>query len=225
MIEVVPAVHTESFDELYVDMSQVKSHVDRVQFDISDGSYAKSVTWPFSSNEHFAEITREEEGLPFWRDLDVELDMLIAQPERLLEEWIRTGIVAVIIHIESTEVYEEIFKKLKDYGVEIGWGIKPNTPNNKLFTIIDDVGVPDFVQVMGNDKVGYHGVELDERVYDKIKAIRERYSELPIAIDIGVNEDTAPKLVESGVTKLVSTSAIFGTEDTEEAIEYFQNLT
>lgn len=223
MVEVVPSIIPESFDDLYVYMSQARSHVDRVQIDIADGSYAPSRTWPYSTNEHFAELVSEEEGMPFWRDLDVELDMLIREPEEELDTWVRTGIHAAIIHIESTEKHQEIAKTLSGI-VDIGWGIKPNTQNQELFNVIEVCGMPNFVQVMGNDKIGYHGVELDARVYDKVRAIRKEYPDLTIAVDIGVNEDTAPKLVEAGVTKLVSGTAIFGKEDVGEAIEYFQNL-
>jgi len=190
-------------------MSQVKGLVKRVQLDIADGSYALSVTWPYSTNEHFAELVSEEEGMPFWRDLDVELDMLVAEPEHMLDDWIRTGIHAAIIHIESTPEHSKVLENLRTSQVEVGFGVRPNTENQKLFDIIKNVGMPDFVQVMGNDKIGYHGVELDERVFEKVSTIRANFADLPIAVDIGVNEDTAPKLVEVGVTKLVAGSAIW----------------
>ena len=219
MIEVVPSIIPESFDDLYVGMSQVRKIVPRVQLDIANGTYAPSTTWPFSSDEHFAELASEAEGWPFWRDLDIELDMLIAEPEEHLDEWIRTGIIAAIIHIESTREHSKILKNLRMYAVGVGWGVKPSTPNDKLFAIIAAAGAPDFVQVMGSDRIGYHGVELEPRVYAKVREIRERYPELSIAVDIGVSEETAPKLVEAGVTKLVAGSAIFGEEDTRAAVE------
>jgi len=224
MTMVVPAILPDNFDDLYVHMSQVKGLVSRVQIDIANGTYAPSTTWPFSNNEHFRELVSEKEGMPFWRDIDIELDMLITEPERHVDDWIRTGIVAAVIHIESTKDHSQILENLRSYGVEVGWGIKPSTPNEKLFDIIDSLELPNFVQVMGNDNIGYHGVELDERVYAKIEAVRKKYKELPIAVDIGVNDQTAPKLVKAGATKLVSGSAVFGREDVSEAVKYFQNL-
>jgi pentose-5-phosphate-3-epimerase len=47
---------------------------------------------------------------------------------------------------------------------------------------------------------------------------------MPIAIDIGVNEDTAPDFVQAGVTKLISGSAIFENPDIKETIKYFRGL-
>jgi len=76
---------------------------------------------------------------------------------------------------------------------------------------------------MGNDKVGFHGVELDENVYDKIKELRKKYPKLEIAIDIGVNFETAPKLVKAGATKLISGSGIFKNKNIPEAIKKLEN--
>lgn len=224
MIHVVPAILPENFEHLETQMGVVKGHVDRVQIDIANGSYAPSTTWPFSNNKQFEELKNGEEGLPFWRELDVELDMLVEYPEKYLGDWLSIGIAAAIIHIESTTKHSHILENVRMSDTELGWGVKPNTPNEKLFRIIEEADQPDFVQIMGNDKIGYHGVELDPRVYEKARAIREKYPELPIAVDIGVNEETAPKLVEAGVTKLVSGSAIFEADDIHEAIDYFESL-
>ena len=65
---------------------------------------------------------------------------------------------------------------------------------------------------------------LDEKIYEKIKILKEKYSDLSIAVDGGVNKSTAPLLIERGVTKLVIGSAIFNTEDIIETIEEFKNL-
>ena len=50
------------------------------------------------------------------------------------------------------------------------------------------------------------------------KFLRIRYENVIISVDIGVNFETAPKLVEAGVSKLVSGSAIYSSEDIGEAI-------
>src|SRR3989344_5430112 len=105
--------------------------------------------------------------------------------------------------------------------VEIGVALKPGTPLEKLFPLIPFIN---FVQCMGNDKIGHQGVTLDEKVYEKIKIIRAKYPDLPIGVDIGVNETTAPLLIEAGATKLAAGSAIFNTDDIIETIERFREL-
>jgi ribulose-phosphate 3-epimerase len=224
MTYVVPAILPQDFADLEAHMARVKGLVDRVQIDVANGTYAPTTTWPFSSDDHFTELVKEDEGLPFWRELETEIDMLVVEPEKHLESWIHVGMSAAVIHIESTLRHAEIAEQLRDQHIELGWGMIPNTPNATLFELVERVGMPAFVQLMGNDRIGYHGVELDERVYEKVRAIRERFSDLVIAVDIGVNEETAPYLVDAGVTKLVSGSAVFDAADVDEAITFFESL-
>mgnify|MGYP001573218815 FL=1 len=77
---------------------------------------------------------------------------------------------------------------------------------------------------MGNDKIGHHGVELDERVYKKIEDLKNKNSQIPIAIDIGVNEETIQLLVKAGATKLVSGSTILNSDNIKEKIDELKNL-
>jgi len=77
---------------------------------------------------------------------------------------------------------------------------------------------------MGNDKIGFGGVSLDEKVYERIKLLREKYSTLPIEVDIGVNEQTAPLLAASGATKLITGSVLFNSSDKIGLVKKFQNL-
>jgi ribulose-phosphate 3-epimerase len=72
---------------------------------------------------------------------------------------------------------------------------------------------------MGSDSIGHAGEDLDESVFDKIVEIKERYPDLTIAVDIGVNDETAQDLADAGATKLVSGSFIFESPDIAEAIE------
>ncbi|MBP9772161.1 MAG: tryptophan synthase subunit alpha [Candidatus Pacebacteria bacterium] len=224
MIDVVPVIIPDSFETLSEKTERVKELVPRIQIDIANGSYAPTKTWPYTHDEHLAQLLAQDEGLPYWEDLSYEVDMLIANPEDVLEQWIDIGVDAVIIHIESTSEHSLIFQKARERNVEIGWALKPGTPNQKLFDIIESVGMPNFIQVMGNNNIGHSGVPLDEVVYEKIADIRATYPELPIAVDIGVNEDTATALIDAGATKLVAGSAIFEALDAREAIEHLENL-
>ena len=222
MIQVVPALLPENYADILGKVSRVKNIVPRVQLDVADGTYAPSKTWPYNGDDsHLKEILTQDEGMPYWDEMDYEVDLLINEPERVIDTWIQVGIAAAIVHVESTQKLDEILTKLKDVDCEIGLGIKPSTPNEALFPYIEKI---DFVQCMGSDEIGFAGVSLDERIYDKIKSLRAQFPELPIAVDIGVDDETAPLLVEAGATKLVSGSLIFGSEDIKDTVTYLQTL-
>lgn len=216
MIEVIPAIIPKSLDDLKSKLERVSGKVKKVQIDIIDGVYDDDINWPF--NNQFADFKKFEEqaeGLPFWQDVDFEFDLMIKEPEKTLDSFLKAGASAVVIHAESTDNFDVVLKKVREYGVSVGIALKPSTSTDRLVPYLADV---DFVQFMGSDEIGRHDVEIDERIYDKIEKFHLDFPSAIVGVDIGVNFDTAPRLKEVGVTRLVSGSAIFNSPDIEKAI-------
>lgn len=231
MIEIIPAILPKNYEDLKNKIALVRGVVPLVQIDICDGIFVPSRTWPFENNsyldEHFQKILNEEEGMPFWEDVDFELDLMVSDAISNFDVYTKLGPKKIIFHVEASsdlnnlkDFIEGIDVYIRD-SMEIGIAFNPTTPLEDIFILTSCV---DFVQFMGNDKIGYQGVSLDEKVYEKIKILRERYFDLPIAVDIGVNMDTASKLIDAGATKLVIGSAILNADDIIGTIEDFKNL-
>ncbi|MEK7652564.1 MAG: tryptophan synthase subunit alpha [Patescibacteria group bacterium] len=220
--QIIPAIISENFEHLKAELNRVKDFVPLVQIDITDGLFAPTKTWPFNEGDiYFEKIVNQEEGIPFWKDLNFEMDLMIQNPEKTIDKWINIGASALIIHIESTNEIEKIIQKIKSSNIAVGISLNPSTPNEKIYSLIEKIN---FVQFMGNDKIGHHGVELDERVYKKIEDLKNKNSQIPIAIDIGVNEETIQLLVKAGATKLVSGSTILNSDNIKEKIDELKNL-
>ena len=60
--------------------------------------------------------------------------------------------------------------------------------------------------------------------YTKNRRFKNKNSQIPIAIDIGVNEETIQLLVKAGATKLVSGSTILNSDNIKEKIDELKNL-
>lgn len=241
MVEIIPAVLPKNYEDLKNQVALVRGVVPVVQVDVCDGVFVKNITWPFLSkvekekNEflennldtHFLKILNEEEGLPFWEDIDFELDLMVSNAVENFDIYTKLGGRRIIFHLEAVgnlEEFKNFLEGIDSYVrdvIEIGIAINPSTPTEQIFPLVSNI---DFIQCMGNDEIGYHGVGLNEEVYQKIKILREKYPDLPIAVDIGVNEITAPLLIKAGATKLVAGSAIFNTDDIIGTIERFKNL-
>jgi ribulose-phosphate 3-epimerase len=211
MVKVVPAIIPKTFDELKDKIDIVSDFVDSVQFDISDGDFAGSITWPYTEGEEFPNHT-----LPYKDDLKLEVDLFVSNPQDVFESWIDAGVKSMVLHLETLDDPAFIIAELKIRDIEVGLSINPST---RLGVLDEWIDLVDFVQLMGNDKVGFQGVSLDENVYDKIKELRKKYPKLEIAIDIGVDFETAPKLVKAGITKLISGSTIYRSRNVKEAID------
>lgn len=217
MIEIVPAVIPPNLNLVKERFFKVLGLVKRVQMDIIDGQYAPTKTWPFNGNqfEEMIRMTRGENVFPFVNEFILEIDMLVLHPIEYLSDFISIGAKSFIIHIESTDHMKECIDTIKNAGCEVGIGIKPSTDISLLEEYLDKI---DFIQFMGNDKIGYNGVNLDDKVLDKIKDFNLNHPSITIQIDIGVNENTISLLKKVGVSRFVSGSVIFNSPDIAETL-------
>ena len=231
MIEIIPAILPKNYEDLKNKIAIVRGIVPMVQVDICDGIFTNSRTWPFldgtSLDEHFTKILNEEEGMPFWEDIDFELDLMVSDAVTNFDVYSKLGAKRIIFHIEAVgdlNEFKDFIEGIDMYvreAMEIGIALNIKTPIEDISPLVSSV---DFIQCMGSDEIGHQGVSLDEEIFDKVKFLREKYSDIPIAVDIGVNLENAFSLIDSGVTKLVAGSAIFNTDDVIGRIEEFKNL-
>ena len=212
MIEVIPAIIPKSQEEIENKLGLVKNFVEKVQIDFVDGKYAPVKTWPFNLEKESGtklEISSKDEIL-------LEGDLMIKHPEDFLDDFLEIGIKSFVIHIGSTKYLDKCIFHIKEKGLKVGLAIRPSEDSKTLEEYLDKI---DFVQFMGNDTVGYNGVELDRKVLQKISHFHSAHPFVPIQIDIGVNLKTASELIKAGVTGLVSGSAVFSDSKVRDNIE------
>jgi ribulose-phosphate 3-epimerase len=229
MIEIVPAILPKNYEDLKNKIALVRGAAPLAQIDICDGVFVSSKTWPFESNldEHFHKILNEEEGIPFWEDIDFELDLMVADAVQNFDIYIKLGAKRIVFHIEAVGDLKEFKNFLEGIDMyikemtDIGIAIDIKTPLEQIFPLINNI---DFVQCMGIDRVGFQEQEFDEKVLEKIKILKEKFPDLVISVDGGVDLENAPALVSAGASRLVIGSAIFNTDDIIGTIEEFKNL-
>ncbi len=223
MNEIIPAIIPQNLKMVRETFSKVVGSVKKVQIDIVDGEYAPPKTWPFNGNqfEEMIQFVRGEEKFPLIDEFDFEVDMLTFHPVEYITDFISMGAKSFVIHIDSTDHTKECIEAAKNSGCEAGVGIKPSVDSSLLEQYLPMI---DFVQFMGNDRVGYNGVSLDEMVLQKISEFNKRHPSVPIQIDIGVSKETIKSLKDSGVTRFVSSSTIFNSPDPREVIKEMQVL-
>lgn len=220
-VQVIPAIIPKDFAELEEKILMVKSIVPYVQIDIMDGKYTPEPSWPYKKKDvNFEEIQNQTKGLPGWEDVDFEVDLMVEEPENLIDEWVMAGATRIIVHLDSTEKLGDIIKKLQGR-VEIGVALGINTPLSKIEPFAYSI---DFIQCMGIERIGFQGQPFDERVLLKIQELKLKYPAKPISVDGGVNMETAPRLVHAGVDRLVAGSAVYNSENYVEAIHTLEQL-
>ena len=215
-IEIIPAILPQDWQEIEDKVAMVMGLVKTVQIDICDGHFVPSFTWPYKKHDdNFEKLIHEAEGLPGWQELDYEFDLMVDEPEKIVDDWVTAGATRIILHIESKGDIGKAIEMLQGR-VEVGLALNENTPVDSIIPYREKIA---FVQLMGIDRIGYQGQPFDDKVDGRIKEVRMKFPGLPISIDGGVSLQTAPELIAAGADRLVAGSAVFHAENIVEAVE------
>ena len=121
MIEVIPSLPALSFQELRTKIAMVKDHVSTFQIDVGDGIFVTSRSWPMNAGDktQFQRIVKGQEKFPYHDELDFEVHFMAHNPEKLLPDWIKIGIVRALFHVEARHDFSELVALSKDT-IELG---------------------------------------------------------------------------------------------------------
>ncbi|MDO5398683.1 MAG: ribulose-phosphate 3-epimerase [bacterium] len=137
--------------------------------------------------------------------------LMITEPERYIENFIKAGADGITFHVEATEKPLECIKLIRKHGKSAAIAINPDTPVSRIKNLLDKVDMVLCMTVFP----GYGGQKYIEAVNDKIKEIRELMgSEFNIQVDGGVKEDNLRAILEAGANVIVAGTAVFNDDIT-----------
>ena len=223
MLEIIPAIIPENLDDLSRKLARVEGLAPVVQIDLVDGLYVPDArkSWPFADvagRSEFRRIGAEEDRLPFWNAFFFEADLMVNEPERMLEDVIAAGFGRVVIHMGSTTHFRDIAERLRMFDIEVVAALGLDDDPMMIEQYVD---VIDAIQCMGIAHIGVQGESCDVRVYEYVSTLRAMYPDHIISVDGGVTLANAPLLVGAGTDRLVSGSAIFSSDDIAKTIGDF----
>lgn len=194
---------------LSADLGRLREQVDRaveggaewIHVDVMDGHFVPNL----SIGPPVIESIRKRTRLP----LDVHL--MIEEPERWVEIYIKSGADYVTVHVEACAHLERTLTLIREAGARSGVALNPSTPPEVLQYVLDDL---DLVLVMSVNP-GFGGQTFLPTAYEKIRRLRAMLADRPVlvSVDGGVKADNAGPLAQAGATVLVAGSAIFGAAD------------
>jgi len=212
---VSPSLLSANFANLQSDIEMINSsEADWLHLDVMDGVFVPNISFGFPVLEAVAKICK--------KPLDVHY--MIESPEKFIERTARLGAMMMNVHYEACVHLHRTVDEIHKKGMKAGVTLNPSTPVMMLEDIIDDL---DMVLLMGVNP-GFGGQKFIENTLNKVRRLRalilQHNSHALIEIDGGVQNETAPLLVEAGADILVSGSYIFKANDPHGAIHFLKNL-
>ena len=111
----------------------------------------------------------------------------------------RAGCSLFTFHIESNMPPGgpmELINAIKSAGMKVGISIKPNTPADALFEILDKEPI-DLILVMTVEP-GFSGQSFKSEMMPKVETLRKRYPSINIQVDGGLSPKTVDQATQAG---------------------------
>ncbi len=177
----------------------VKAGVDWIHVDVMDGMFVPNISMGPMIVEACRRIT----------DLPLDVHLMIEQPERYIEDFVKAGASRISVHIENAPHIHRTLEQIRGLGAKPGIVINPGTAVVQLEAVIPFI---DMVLVMTVNP-GFGGQEYIPQSAAKIAAVQEmlavQASEALIEVDGGITAETLPATYAAGARVFVAGSSIF----------------
>ncbi|MGZ3772770.1 MAG: ribulose-phosphate 3-epimerase [Pseudobdellovibrionaceae bacterium] len=201
---VAPSILSADFANLEKEIKAVSAAgADWIHVDVMDGRFVPNITIGIPVVKSLKKIS----------PIPLDVHLMIEEPQRYIEDFIKAGSDYLTIHIEATKDPATVLKKIRELGAKPGITLRPRT---SVDTILPLLPLCDLVLVMTVEP-GFGGQSF---MHDQIPKISTLRSEIQsknlnclIEIDGGINEETAKLCHEADV--FVAGSYVFGRDYTQ----------
>ena len=199
-IKISPSILSADFSKLGDEVRDLeKAGADLIHIDVMDGHFVPNITIGPSIISKIRKCT----SLPF------DVHLMISPVHNFIKNFAEAGADIITIHPEATTDLESSIKKIKSFDIKAGVSLNPETPVDKVLTVLDSI---DLVLIMSVNP-GFGGQKFIESTLDKVKLLRKEIDKkklsVQIEIDGGINFENSKMAKDAGVDILVSGTTIF----------------
>lgn len=176
MTNIIPAILTESFEDLRRQVRRTDGLFPYLHLDIMDGKFVHKVSF------------REVEKMPeIGTDLQYELHLMVNNPIEEMKKWIHIpNVFRIIVHREAPAPIEECRAFAKEHGWEFGLALNPDTPLEVAIPYFKELDYLLFMSVYP----GGQGSPFQEKVLTKIQQFISHDGHPKFGVDGSINTET-----------------------------------
>jgi ribulose-phosphate 3-epimerase len=200
---VAPSILSADFAKLGAQIEEVMDAGARViHFDVMDGHFVPPITIGPLVLSGIADQVHAAGGV-------VDVHLMIAAPERQIEDFAKAGADSITFHAEATPHANRTLHAIRELGCLAGVALNPGTP---VEAVSELRGYADIVLCMTVNP-GWGGQSFIPTSPGKVERLRPLVGDARIEVDGGVDTETAGPIAAAGASIFVAGSAIFGAAD------------
>ena len=208
-----PSILAADFVNMQAELARIAT-ADFAHVDVMDNHFVPNLTF----GPQMVQRIQETSPVP----LDVHL--MITDPDRWAPGYAELGAASVTFHLEAAGEPVALARRLRDIGARAGVAVKPATPVEGLFDLLDEF---DQILVMTVEP-GFGGQGFLPETMPKLQApsaeARRRGSSVWLEVDGGISDATIAQAAEAGADTFVAGSAVYGADDVEAAVTRLRDL-
>ncbi len=197
MVQVVPSILSADLTRLGEQVREaVAAGADRIQVDVMDGHFVPNLTF---GPGVVSAVRRAAPALP------IEAHLMVERPEQFVPAFAEAGADYILVQVESTPSLYRTVHAIAEAGCRAGLVLNPATPVETLRELVPYVCMVNVMTV----EPGFGGQRFIVTSPDKIRRVRDLAPDLDVEVDGGIDERTAPLVVDAGASLLVAGSSVF----------------
>lgn len=201
MIHIAPSILAADFARLGDEVRTAeRAGAQRIHVDVMDGHFVPNLSMGPAVVKSLRPVTK----------LPLEVHLMVEQPARFVEPFLRAGADRLIFHIEVVPDPRALLTAIHGAGKSAGVAVNPEHPVEKLEPFLRELDLALCMTV----HPGFGGQaflpESPERIARLRELIERHHPGCELEVDGGIEIDTAPVAVRSGANVLVAGTAIFG---------------
>ncbi len=199
-IIIVPSILSADFARFGEQVREAEAAgAQAVEIDVMDGRFVPNITFGQGLVRALRPLT----------NMKLYVHLMIVEPEKYLAEFAAAGADRLTVHQEACLHLHRTLQGIRDLKTEAGVALNPATPISMIESVLD---LAEVVQIMTVNP-GFGGQAFLHSQLQKIESLHQliaaRGLPIRIAVDGGIDVQTAPQVVAAGATILVAGSSIY----------------